>query len=400
MSATNPDTSSARKRVRFDSSNQLPTGTTLPAAAKLLYDGISSLHTTFHGGETVLQCNNYIALIKKLDTKAQYLTKFNDPKFVPQSLRLKTQLKSTLQVSTNDGFKSLVEEFDTARDKFISIGRSLMQKTAKLELAKLADDLVAFTAQVIFKIMIVHSGESKASREPAHLAYLLSVISVCANSSNKSDDGEAHDIQKIFFGLEHSKFASIACKLLFKNEAKSTAFDNDDASEIMFDDDDDIRDLAQTCMHTINKTIVAAINANEFEKTKAIESIEIAKLIAAQEVEKTASDAAALVDNIDINKDPTTLRMLMIDIMKTELAGKPNEGQSKSASLKNKKNSSVQKKGKEKGKSVVASSNGSKKESGKSKKPGNDRSTTATPGGRGANKNKRGGRGRGRGGRH
>jgi len=394
MSATNPDTSSARKRVRFESSNQLPTGTTLPAAAKLLYDGISSLHTTFHGGETVLQCNNYIALIKKLDQKAQYLTKYDDISFVPQSLRLKTRLKSSLQVSTSDGFKKLEEEFDIARELFISTGRSLMKKTAVFEQSKLADDLVAFTAQFIFKIMIVHSVENKASREPAVLAHLLSVISVCVHSS--TDDGEAHDIQKIFFGLEHTKFASIACNLLFKQE--NTAFEHDDSSEIMIEED--IRDLAEACMITINKTIVAAINTIEFEKNKAIESIEIAKLIAAQEVEKTASETTTLVDNIDINKDPVTLRKLMIDIMKTELGGKSKEGQPKSASLKKKKNSSEQKKGKEKGKSVVANNKDSKKESGKSKKLGNDRSNTATHGGRGANKNRRGGRGRGRGGRH
>jgi hypothetical protein len=394
MSATEADTSSARKRVRFDGGTVPSDTSTSTDAAKVLYDGLSSLHTTFQGGETVLQCNKHITLLKKLTKKVDYAKKFEDNAFVPHSLRIKTKLKSSLDVSLSEDFKQLELEFEMAKETFIEAATGIMQKTAEFEVSNARNELSKSTAKFIHDIMIINLVRHQASREPNNMVVVMSTICYLCSKPQLVNDLSQMELPKIFCDVEPATFTSQACNSLF-NLAPVVLTSEEDFNRLHVK----VRTVATKCAIDINSTVLACINKIEKERIQSLEDEEIAKLIAAEKCETAAKDTEMLIDNIDVNDRPASLEHYILDTVRKEIvksSGNSKEGQT----LNTKKGASLKKKnqkGKEKTLKAGANSKDSQKGKQKSSKHGNPKATNPR-GGAGVKKNVRG-RGRGRGGR-
>jgi hypothetical protein len=309
--------------VRFRESSLNPTTPLVSsnnAAKAALSTGIQALHAHLRDNEAFTGlADKIIQLFFTLQTKVKTVSKFTDETYIPQSCRVKIELKGSSRMSRNEKFKTLQEDVDAEVKAFQIKMRNHFQKAHYLEIGELRSVLherIVTFADLLVKQKLLTTNACRVHTQSKELTYKLFEKAPSIDDHDDDDDiedeSDSGDCHMKDIGLDFGCRSNNKMKMLLTIPATQNIVLNETE-----------KDVVLYAKNALKQTLSAAIDAfdkKEEEKKSAKATKEILQLAITGE----AADATAIAldeEEVTIPTNMTDLKgmfnQMMVDFHKS-----------------------------------------------------------------------------------
>jgi hypothetical protein len=337
------------KKVRIeDTSTTPPTAQASPSnlALAALFNGLQALHQHLRDNEVFTGlAEKTLQLFFMHESKVKSAKKFGDETYLPQSCRVKVNLRGTQRIFKTDEFKELQEEAEADIKAFQHKMRDHMKKANFLEITALKSELheriVKFADLIVKQKLLLSTDACRVHTQSNGLTYKL------FENPKELDDGASDDRNSSDSETQPEEhFEDIGLHLFMKpNKDLKTLLSIPVTSDIQLNDTE--KEIVSYTKKCLKKTISHAFHTYTStlkDRNVAREAKEI--LLEAITTEAADNMASALDEETDIPNNITDLKDMFNQLLtdfhakETQHSVKGDRGAKKGnsrASLKNKK---------------------------------------------------------------